>query len=219
MWRSSMRHLVRLVGFSLGMLAAAFELQSCARDCEQNGSCFEGTQGVGGAAGSGGTTTRVECSDVSDCPDPGLCMVKTCQSGTCESEAVTDGSAVDETTCGRKCQVEGPRFTGAGELCEGNQVCDGNGNCVGCDDGHVCPPGYGCTSNGQCKQGLGIACPSDGCADANCEDGICCAVACGTCRVCDPNNFEGCTFSPYGTIDPGCPMGKPKCDGNGNCLP
>jgi hypothetical protein len=109
------------------------------------------TTGMGGAGG-GGTT----CTDASDCGTDTDCQTFSCDSGTCSTNNVAQGTACDDDS---------------GELCDGSGSCvaancmdgvmngdetavDCGGSCSGCGTGAACDGDADCTS-GFCDDGSG----------------------------------------------------------------
>lgn len=222
-----MRHDVRIIGFLVGLVATSL-LQSCrhsADDCEQNGRCVNGTDGVGGggAGAAGSTTTPGECEDSAECDDGNPCTIDACLSRHCEQTPAADGPPASGTAC-LTCQDGQPVLAGAEKLCEGDGVCDGAGACAACGQDHPCPDGYGCSSGGSCIEGLGLACNNDtACVKpgASCDPGAsqCCLDTCGNCKRCSPVDFASCEPIPVNEHGPSCTAQTGSaCDGKGNCL-
>lgn len=207
-----------LLGITCGtLLSAAFA-----------SGCSEG----GGAGGTGGTSTSSggsggaidECSQPSDCPDPGSeCVVRICLNHTCGALAAPHGTPTVEQSDG-DCQLS---------------VCDGNGGTTSIDDdadilddgkqctidickggtlehnpaipGTVCNEGGGtrcddsgacveCNSNAECA--AGAACDAGKCVSASCVDGV--------------KNGTESDVDCGGSSCAGCDLGK-ACASNTDC--
>jgi hypothetical protein len=194
-----------------------------ANDCVQDGSCDPASgecipgsnEPVDTACTEGGVCDGqgdcVECNSAAQCADDGNeCTAAACDSNTCSTGNVADGTSCDGGN--------GQCMSG---VCEAAMLCEG----VNCSDGNectndLCDPADGSCSNpavadgtscdggnGQCMSG---SCEAiDLCEGVTCDDGNEC-----TADGCDSATGE-CTYLP----DPGasCDGGNGTCDGAGNC--
>lgn len=163
-----------------------------------------------------GAGSCVQCNSAMDCPGSDtLCQSRTCTSGSCGIDFVSNGTQAGSQTPGD---------------CQAN-VCDGSGNLVSQEDnGDVPNDGNDCTSdacnsgvpsntplpvNSTCSSGGGSFCDNSGsCVQCNMAsqcpgiDTECQLRSCssGTC---------GFTFQSAGAP---CTIGGTQCDGAGNCI-
>lgn len=57
------------------------------------------------------------------------------------------------------------------------------------------------------------------CGSAQCQDGLCCATACGTCEACDTPEDPGHCAPVEGREDADTCSGDMTCDDDGSCVP
>jgi len=205
--------------------------------CDNSGECTSGicTDGVCcdvacgdecqhcNLPGTVGTCTNIsdgqdpnnECTDQSVCDGAGACRGiadgaacdgdSDCGSGNCDDGVCCDIAC--DGTC-QHCNLPGTVGTcidiadgqDPNNECTVEQVCDGAGACRGIADG--------------------AACESDSdCASGNCDDGVCCDIACGgTCQHCNLPGTVGTCIDIADGQDPNneCPD-EQVCDGAGAC--
>jgi len=133
------------------------------------------------------------------CANQGQCAMGTfCVDGYCCNTTCAD-------TC-QRCNVQ-----------NNEGVCSAVPN--GQDPDGECPGQDACNGQGGCAKPNGSACagPTD-CLSGNCEDSVCCNVACaGACKACNlPNKVGVCSNVDANAQPAGCDTTK-ACDANGNC--
>jgi hypothetical protein len=193
----------------LGAIGSSFALGACflgsVGDCEQNGTCVEGSKVTSDAVSSGsagnpapdggdagGGPGDPKCDG---CVDDNPCTHDICVYGRCSHPTLSDGTPLDSTTCGLKCFGGEAVAAVRGKLCENGGVCDGAGSCVACDAEHACPV----------------------VGQAYCVEGKCCGASCGPCKVCDEGSqYMACVDAPRYSEHSLCEDSK-VCDGEGDC--
>lgn len=189
---------------------------SCSLDGEGNGSEFGQGNGTP-QGGSGGTSQGIPCTDQSDCPEDGPCVVYSCNNSFCAPSFAPEGSEVPGSAqgdCLRETCVAGKVSAAVDETdAPAGDDCN-DGSCV-----NGTPTVTPKANNTPCgAAGQGLTCSNGTCVGCD-ENSDCNAGVCEN-AVCDiPSTTCGKTNKPDGTIisDPSnTDCVRDECDGNGS---